>query len=176
MRRTFALLAAACAATAFAQELPQGHTCCNLHYSGDWISDANWTSLPMIPAGAPIKVISYGWNNRAAVEIDGKPFRLGHDYGRAEESLEKFVSKYVLRDDPRERIARYPEKVRAAIHAGKVIPGMTREQVIVAVGHPPTHQTRTLEAPVWNHWWNRYSRFEVHWDDKGRVEKVVGRQ
>ena len=171
-----AALGAAMAAPSFAQALLEGYTCCNLHYADDWISDANWTGSPMIPAGARIKVTSYGWNNRAHVEIDGKPFRLGHDYGRNEEKLEQFVAKWVVADDPRRKIERYPEKVRTAIFNGKVIEGMTREQVIIAVGYPPTHQTRTLDANVWNHWFNRFSRFEVHWSEQGTVTKVVGRQ
>jgi hypothetical protein len=171
-----ALITAGFAAAASGQELLEGYTCCNLHYDKDWISDANWSSLPMIPAGTPIKVLSYGWNNRAAVEIDGKPFRLGHDYGRNEEPLEKFVAKYVVKSNPRAKIERYPEKVRTAIHGGKVIPGMSREQVIISVGYPPTHQTKSLDERKWNHWWNRYSRYEVHWDERGNVEKVVGRQ
>ena len=171
-----AALAAAFAAPAFGQALVEGYTCCNLHYADDWISDANWSGSPMIPAGARIKVLSYGWNNRAYVEIDGKPFRFGHDYGRKEESLEAFVTKYVVQEDPKKKIARYPQKVRDAIFAGKVVEGMTREQVLVSVGYPPTHQTRTLDAPMWNHWYNRFSRYEVHWDQKGHVEKIVGRQ
>ena len=42
-----ALLAAA---PAFAEDLPEGYTCCNLHDDGDWISDANWGTMPVIPA------------------------------------------------------------------------------------------------------------------------------
>jgi hypothetical protein len=42
---------------AVAPALPTGYTCCNLHYENDWISDANWSSMPMIPAGASIKVL-----------------------------------------------------------------------------------------------------------------------
>jgi hypothetical protein len=171
--RVIALLATAFVSAAGAEELFQGYTCCNLHYDKDWISDANWGQLPMIPAGTPIKVLSYGFN-RASVEIDGKPFRIGQDYGRADEPLEKYISKLVVKASPKGRIDRYPDKVRAAIHEGRVIPGMTREQAIVAVGYPPTHQTKTLDARVWNLWQSRAGRYEVHWTEKGNVEKVVG--
>src|SRR5262249_34693942 len=72
-------------AEAAAQGLPRhGFACCNLHYSKDWISDGNYAELPMIPVGTPIEVQSYG-KNRAYVVIDGKPMRLGHDYGRDQE-------------------------------------------------------------------------------------------
>jgi hypothetical protein len=173
-RIALALLTAGFAFAASAQELFAGYTCCNLHYDKDWISDANWSTLPMIPAGSKIKVLSYG-SNRAAVEIDGRPMRLGHDYGRSEESLEKFVSKIVVKSNPAAKIDRYPDKVRTAIRESKVLPGMTREQVIISVGYPPTHKTPSLDAPVWNLWASRAGRYEVHWN-KGTVEKVVGLQ
>jgi hypothetical protein len=172
-RLLLAMLTAGFVAGAGAQELFQGYTCCNLHYDSDWISDANWAQLPMIPAGAPIKVLSYG-SNRVSVEIDGKPFRIGQDYGRNEESLEKYISKLVVKSNPKAKIERYPDKVRAAIRMGRVIPGMTHEQALISVGYPPTHQTRTLDARVWNHWQSRAGRYEIHWTEKGSVEKVVG--
>lgn len=174
MKRPLAtLLAAGFAAAAIAQDMPQGYTCCNLHYDGDWISDANWGASPMIPAGAPIKVVSWG-SNRAGVEVDGKAMRIGHDYGRADEPLEKYVARLVVKSNPRAKIERYPDKVRAAIKSGKPMPGMTREQVIIAAGYPATHQTRTLDSPVWHYWTSRTKRYEVHWSDTGSVEKVVG--
>ena len=85
------------------QTLPrQGFACCDLHYKHDWINDGNYAELPMIPAGTPIEVMSYG-SNRAYVKVDGKPMRLGHDYGRDQESLEAWVGKIVVNEDPRTR-------------------------------------------------------------------------
>lgn len=159
---------------AHGQELLEGYTCCNLHYDKDWISDANWRQLPSIPAGSKIKITSYGWNNRAYAQIDGREMRIGHDYGRNEEKLEQYVAKLVVKKDPRAAIARYPEKIRTAIKNGTVIPGMTREQVIISVGYPPTHRTPSLDAPVWNLWASRAGRYEVHFNNKGVVEKIVG--
>jgi hypothetical protein len=178
MKTKIAALAAGLliAGAAGAQELLSGYTCCNLHYDKDWISDANWGNLPMIPAGTPIKVVSYSaWNHRAAVEIDGRPYRIGHDYGRAEEPLEKYVSKLVVKASPKAKIQGWPEKVRSAVRDSRVLPGMTREQVIVSVGYPPTHKTRSTDERVWNLWQSRAGRYEVHFTDKGTVDKVVGR-
>ena len=78
----------------------QGFACCDLHYDKDWINDGNYAELPMIPAGTPIEVISYG-RQRAAVKVDGKPMRLGHDYGRDQESLDAWVNKFIVNEDPR---------------------------------------------------------------------------
>jgi len=162
-----ALAAGGCAS------VPDGYTCCNLHYEYDRISDANWSNLPMIPAGARIRVVEYGMN-RATVEIDGKPIRIGHDYGRDRESTETYVRKLVVPWDPKELIASYPPEVREAIFRGVVIPGMTREQVLIAAGYPPTHRTLTLDSNVWHLWASRHGRYEVHFNSQGTVEKLVG--
>ena len=153
--------------------LKEGFTCCNLHYNGDWISDANWSINPMIPAGTPIRILSYG-RYRAFVEIDGKPMRLGQDYGREQEPLERFATKWVVEKDPKERIAAFPPDIREAVRLGRVVPGMSREQVLIAVGYPPTHQTPFLDAPVWHHWTTRTGRYQVSWSEDGFVKEVTG--
>ena len=151
--------------------LPVGYTCCNLRHADDWISDGNWGSFPMIPAGSPIKVVGYG-SNRAFVEIDGKAFRIGHDYGRTQESLEQYVAKLVVQDSPRERIAAYPDPIREAIRTGRLTQGMTREQALIAAGYPPTHRTPFLDAPVWTYWKDRLTSYNVGWDADGRLRNL----
>lgn len=153
--------------------LAEGYTCCNLHYNGDWISDANWNVNPMIPAGAPIKLLSYG-RYRAFVVVDGREMRLGQDYGREQEPLEAFATKWIVPQSPKDRIAKYPEKIREAIRIGKVAVGMTREQALIAVGYPPTHQTASLDAPVWNLWTTRTGRYQVIWSADGRIKEIQG--
>lgn len=173
MKKTLAAATLLLAHAAFAQDLPSGYTCCNLHFDKDRISDVNWTHAPMILAGAPIRVLSYG-TNEANVEIDGKPFVIAHEYGRKQESVEQFVRKIVVPTNPAQKIATWPESVRNAVRAGTVVNGMTREQVIVSVGYPPTHRTPSLDAPVWNHWQSRAGRFEVYWGADGKVERTNG--
>ncbi len=148
-----------------------GYTCCNLHFEGDWISDANWGIQAMIPAGTPIKVLDYG-RYRFAVEIDGKPMRIGQEYGR-NETLAQLARKIVVDKDPKTRIAAWPAPVREAVRFGKVITGMTHEQVIASLGYPPAHQTPSLDAPQWKYWHTRFASFIVVWDDKNRLKDVL---
>jgi hypothetical protein len=154
-----------------APSLPSGYTCCNLHYENDWISDANWSAMPMIPAGASIKVVDYG-RYRANVEIDGRKMRLGLDYGR-QQSVEAWAGKLVVSADPRPRIAAMPPPVRDAIRAGKVALGMSKDEVIVALGYPPTHATPSLDSPQWKYWHSGFGSFLVVWDNAGRVKDVI---
>lgn len=158
-------------AAAAAPEMLSGYTCCNLHYEGDWISDANWSSMPMIPAGASIKLLDY-WNYRFTAEIDGRKMRLGLDYGR-QESADAWARKIVIQQDPRPRIAAWPTPVRDAVRAGKILIGMNKEQVLISVGYPPKHQTPSLDAPQWKYWHTGFGTYLVLWDGAGRVTDVV---
>lgn len=154
-------------------ELPQGYTCCNFRHEGDWISDSNYATLPMIPAGTPAKVTGYG-RHRAYVEMDGKKMRLGHDYGREQETLQQWTAKMIVANDPKQKIAGYPAAIQAAIRQGKVAPGMTREQVIIAVGYPLTSENASLDAPVWRMWVSSFGEYQIVWDGAGRVKEIAG--
>ena len=171
-----ALLLAGCDAMPARQSddatpLFSGYTCCNLHYDGEWISDANWSSLPMIPAGASIRVLGYG-RYRVKADIDGHGVELGLDYGR-QQSLEAWARKLVVEEDPRPKIARMPTPIRDAIRAGKVTIGMTKAEVIMSLGYPPAHQTLNLDWPQWKYWHTSFGSYLVVWDDAGRVKDVT---
>lgn len=151
----------------------QGFACCNLHYSKDWIDDGNYAELPMISAGTPIEVDSYG-KNRAYVKIDGKPMRLGHDYGRDQESLEVWVNKVVVAADPRPKMARWPKSIRDAVYEGKILMGMNREQVIAAVGYPLTNENVSLDQPIWRMWRSSRGEYQINFKADGTVRSVTG--
>jgi hypothetical protein len=156
------------------QTLPRkGYACCVLHYSRDWINDGNYAELPMIPAGTPIEVLSYG-SNRAYIKVDGKPMRLGHDYGRDQESLEAWVNKIVVNDDPRARITTYAPPIQAAIREGKVMVGMTREQAIASIGYPLTSENVSLDAPTWRIWRSSHGEYDLNFGADGRIKSVTG--
>jgi len=152
--------------------LREGYTCCNLHYEGDWISDANWGAQAFIPAGTPAKVTDYG-RYRVYVTIDGKEMRLGQDYGREQETLEQFANKLIVEEDPKTKIEKFPADVREAIRFGQVKEGMTKEQAIIAIGYPQTDMTTSLDAPVWNHWASSFGGYQLVWGKNGRLKEVI---
>ena len=151
--------------------LREGYTCCNFHYEGDWISDSNFGSLPFVPAGTPVKLKGYG-RYRMHVDMDGKAMRIGQDYGRAQETLEKFAEKMIVTEDPRAKIAKYPAEVREAIRLGQVMIGMTKEQAIIAAGYPQTDETVSLDAPAWNYWASSFAPYVVMWGKNGRIKEI----
>lgn len=159
---------------ACAQALPgpgTGYTCCNFHYDGDWISDANWSSLPKIPAGTRARILEYG-DNRVGIEVDGRRMFLGLDYGRRQ-NLKHWAQQMIVAQDPKDRIANWPAAARKAIDAGRVALGMSKEQVIVAVGYPPAHATSSMDQPQWKYWYDTHGTYMAVWDGSGHLKDVV---
>ncbi|HWW20793.1 MAG TPA: hypothetical protein VNZ06_08315 [Steroidobacteraceae bacterium] len=151
----------------------QGFACCNLHRDGSSINDGNYAKYPLIPAGTAIEVLKYG-RNEASIKINGKALRLVHDYGRDQETLDQWVNKIVVNVDPTPRIASYPPDVQAAIHDGKILVGMTREQAIVAIGYPLTSENASLDEPIWRMWRSSHGEYDLHFADNGRLGSVTG--
>jgi hypothetical protein len=151
----------------------QGFACCNLHNDGSSINDGNYAKYPLIPVGTPIEVLKYG-RNEASIKINGKQMRLVHDYGRDQETLDQWVNKIVVNEDPTAHVASFPPQVREAIRNGRVAVGMTREQAIVAIGYPLTSENASLDEPVWRMWRSSRGEYDLHFEPNGRVGSITG--
>lgn len=170
-----ALAALALQAQAQAPKPPyEGYLCCNFFNDGSWVNDINYRSErhKLIPAGTPVKVLGFGrW--RLNVEIDGKKLDIGNDYSRTI-PLEEWARRIVVPEDPTKALAGAPRKIQEAVRDAKLLPGMTRAQVLLAVGWPPLSYNKDLEAPAWEYWVTRSYVVQVVWDEKGRVERIFG--
>jgi hypothetical protein len=170
------LLAAAVPLAAFAQPLPEpaeGFLCCNLRTDGKWISDINYAEdgKRVIPAGTPVKATGFG-RQRVYVELpDGKQ-AIGNDYSRSLD-LTTFAKRYIVAEDPKKRMAAYPPKVRKAVESARLMPGMTREQVLMAVGYPVASENPQLDAKVWRFWLSSFAEFQVVFGADDRVKEIT---
>ena len=157
------------------------YTCCNLHYENEEISDANYWVGTLLPAGTPVRIDQVTGDGVIFSAGDVK-LKLTHEYGTKEESLDHYLAKVLVANDPKPRIAAYPTAVRRAIAKAKVERGMTREQVLVSLGYPGANRT-SLEGKEWTYWYNpevqpwynRWATYRVVFDDAGKVADVVGR-
>lgn len=173
--RSAALLTLVLPAVVAGQTPPfEGYLCCNMISDGSWISDINYRAegKTPVPAGTRVLVTGFGrW--RVLVEIDGKALAIGNDYSRTV-SMEQFARRYVVADDPARALAGYPAAVREAIQAGKVMRGMSRAQVLMAIGYPIASYNPDLDAPLWRYWLDRSTEVQVFWGPDGRVDRVFG--
>lgn len=150
-----------------------GYACCNLHYNGDRISDANFSQFPFIPAGSPVKVRHVDVAG-AEIEVAGKTMFLVVEAGRSGATAQEWVDRLVIADDPRQRLERYPANVRNAIVAGQLTKGMTREQVVMAIGHPQADEAQGRAGSHTRYWWSSFVPYYVYWGKNGTVARVEG--
>lgn len=179
MRRTrlaLTLWIALCSSAASVRSQPQveGFLCCNMRSDGSWISDSNYVdgAKQMIAAGTPVRITGYG-RNRVLIEFDGQKQAIGNDYSRTLK-LEEFAQRYVVPQDPTAALRSAPPKVREAVKSARITRGMTRAQVLMAVGYPIASATPDLAAPLWRYWASRSAEYQVFWGDDGRVERIFG--
>lgn len=177
----FSVLFAGCNAVSSPRDYPGserpakvGYTCCNLHVDVDWISDGNFAQYAMIPAGTPITLTGWG-RNRVTVEVDGQPLRMGHDYGRNYETLQRFVEKIIVKDNPRNKLNQLAPVTRQAVHEGKVTLGMTREEVIMSLGYPLPSETHTLSSNTWRYYYSMTGDYTVAFNANGVVSRIDAR-
>ena len=172
---TASLLFVGCATpSAESIDLGQGYLCCNMRTDGSWISDINYmeSGKRVIPFGTPVKFVGFG-RYRVNLEIDGKRQSIGNDYSR-DLAMEAFAKRYIVKEDPRTKVAAAPAKIRKAIESARVTRGMTREQALIALGYPVSSENQNLDAQSWKYWLWSFSPFEVYFDDNNRITKVTG--
>lgn len=157
-----------------AQPTPEGYLCCNLRTDGSWISDINYAEngKRIVPVGTPVRVTGYG-RYRAHVELAGSGKQaIGNDYSR-DLDMGTFAQRYVVAEDPKIKLDSYPAKVREAITTARLLPGMTREQVLMSVGYPVSSENPHLDSKVWRFWRSSFAEFQVVFDDNGRVKEIT---
>jgi hypothetical protein len=158
--------------SAHAETKPEGYLCCNMRSDGSWISDINYIEVgkKIIPAGTPLKVTGHG-RQRVYVTILGGKQALGNDYSRNLD-LDTFAARYVVSEDPAAKLAAYPDNIRAAITSARLTPGMTREQVFMAVGYPVSSENPSLAAPTLRFWASSFAEFQVNFNAAGLLTDV----
>jgi hypothetical protein len=167
------LAAAACKGPVVANPMA-GQTrylCCNLYYEKTEIADVNFHVGTMIALGTPVHVLEV---RRYSVKFQPEgyePLTMVLKYGKDFISIDTLMNDWFVDEDPRGALRKMPAKTVQAIETGSVEPGMTRAQVLMALGYPPRHRTPTLEQPDWHYWQNRWHQYIV-WFEGDRVGRV----
>jgi hypothetical protein len=135
--------------------LPQpitGYTCCNLRMHDGWISSNNVQGGTLISAGEPVKLDSMKRSFYVYGTIGSADVALRDDSARTEADTQRWLRQIVLAEDPRSQIAGWPTEVRGAVLAGRASVGMTRTQVLTALGPPSSLETPDRNAASWRYW------------------------
>jgi hypothetical protein len=147
------------------------YTCCNIFYEHEEVSDANYHVGTMLPAGTPAQVQSAGRSSLTILAGSTK-LTLVQAYGK--EPFQQYIDKILVVEDPKPKLATFPQAVQSAIHGGRIEVGMNKDQVLASVGYPPSHRTASTAANEWLYWRNRWITYKVQFDDGGKVIGLVG--
>ena len=149
------------------------YTCCNIHYEGGDVTDANYVVGSTLPFGSPV-VVEKMTSDSATLRSGATQLTLYQSYGRDQESAQQYFNKIFVETDPRAVFATWPKQVQSAITDGRVERGMTRPQVIMSLGYPPTHRTASTDLNTWTYWYNRWVTYQVQFGDDGKVSNIIG--
>ena len=155
---------------------------CNMHYEKPEISDVNYLKGTLIPFGTRVQVLEVRKNSVKFQPAGHPPITLVLKYGKDAMSMDQYLERIFLRENPHAKLpkpgkdkkqAAAAERTRKLIEEGTVEPGMTKDEVLMAIGYPPVHRTPSLSATMWTYWANRWQTFEVYFDgDKvSRVQR-----
>lgn len=120
-----------------------------------------------IPVNSPVTI----------VDIDAKVVTFNYDgqdikyevytkYTRvnAAQMLERLFSK------SKSKLSKHSAKIKESIANGLVITGMSKNEVLLARGFPPFHQTQGIKSDKWKYWRHRFATALVTFKN----DKVVG--
>jgi len=146
------------------------YTCCNMHYEHPEISDANYQVGTLIPMGTRVQILKVGNDSITFQPAGGSPMSLEVRYGKGT-SIDEYLARWFPTTDPHTALDKVPVKRRKLIEQGSVESGMTRQEVLMALGYPPSHRTPSLTQNDWHFWQNRWHQYVVFFDGD-KVDRV----
>jgi hypothetical protein len=90
-------------------------------------------------------------------------------------SPKDYLGQLVVTTDPRVKIETFSPEVKAAIESGRVMVGMTKEQVTMALGHPLKKENpNLLTSPMWRYYYGSFDEIFIVFDTDGTVRAIEG--
>jgi hypothetical protein len=152
-------------------------------------SDYNWGEWrSLLSVGTPVKIFPTYENTSstpftqgasrkrknvyrvisASVEID-----LINDEHRSIPELD-FLKRFVTTNDPANYLASLSPENRKAISEGRVMKGMTREQVFMSLGRPPVPENPDSNARLLTYFWGSFDSIKLVFEKDGTLDEISG--
>jgi hypothetical protein len=186
MRRRVTVAAAAvmCAASATVSLAPavagaQGKTylLTNLHADGKrmLLYSANYQNPEQTELLAACTEVKEGSKSKSKMEFtvvsSGKKYTYEYNKASTPEGLDANVGKYFGAScDKPGGLSSVDEQ---GIKEGRAMVGMSKKAVVMAIGYPPTSQTKSTDDNSWRYWHNRFTTMLITFDG-GKVTNIKG--
>jgi hypothetical protein len=127
------------------------YLCCNLRYDPKKpeITDAIPTQGTLIPFATRVEVQKVTTDTVLFQAAGHPPITLDYDHGTKALPFDHYLGRLFVTEDPRLKLKKVPARQVKLVEKGSLAPGMTRDQVLMAVGYPPADRTPSLEATSW---------------------------
>jgi hypothetical protein len=129
-----------------------GYTCCNLRPDYGWVSSTKMLGGPIVPFGEPAVLDTMKRDLYLYGTIGSDYVSLRDDTSRSREDMLRWARQIVVPTDPRVTLASWSPEVQKAVYSAKVVVGMTRPQVLMALSYPSRNDTKDLTANTWRYW------------------------
>ena len=148
--------------------------CCNLRYDPNKpeITDTIAARGTLIPFATRVEVRKV---TKGSVQFDAPghpPITLVYEHGSKALPFDRYLSRLFVTEDPRLKLKKVPARQVKLVEKATITPGMSRDQVLLAVGYPPADQTPSLDAAVWAYGDGAEADAFVVYFDGGRVSSV----
>lgn len=133
----------------------------------------------LIPWGTPVDVIQIYEDKMIFKDLEsGKVYTYDFYWKTLKSSsLQKHLERILVQDLAvlKAKVNALSEKDKDGIFRGRVMPGMSKEGVLVAIGYPPEFATALpFRAREWQYWRSRWSKFAVVFGQDDKVLEIVG--
>jgi hypothetical protein len=147
--------------------------CCNLRYDPKKpeITDTIAAQGTLVPFATRVEVQKVTRDTVVFAPAGHPPITLDYEHG-GKLPFDTFLSRLFVTEDPRLKLKKVPARQVKQVEKATIVPGMSRDQVLLAVGYPPADRTPALEATTWTYGDGAGSDAFVVYFDGNRVSSM----
>ena len=127
----------------------------SFHEEGGKYLTTNYERGTLVSINTPVHVIAISHRKIALKRLDtGENLTVENVEKYSHKTMEEFAT--LLLSSVKTPVERLAPPLAAAIEAGQMRKGMTKEQVLLARGYPPAHETPSTDSDRWKYWSSRF--------------------
>ena len=113
--------------------------CCNLRYDPQKpeITDTLAAQGTLLPFATRVEVRKVTKDTVLFAPAGHSPITLVYEHGGKALRFDQYLNRLFVTEDPRLKLKKVPARQVKQVEKGTVVPGMSRDQVLLAVGYPP---------------------------------------
>lgn len=143
-----------------------------LHYEKGLYRTVNYRKGSLLSINSEVQILDISDNMiKLRIIATGELLSVQNLVKYSRENL-KGIFERLLSEKPTD-LSSYDIRTQKMIKMGRVVNGMDKKTVLLALGYPPKHETPSLDFPIWKYWKNRFMTFEVNFDENNNLQNLL---